>query len=78
MFATRNACIFNFTDCIHGRIIDPPVNDNRGDEKSSFGLLQCLYEYYYDFFEENDDPNLKSLKIFNRDWSGYLFSFKDE
>lgn len=73
-FTTRNACLFNFTPHFHGTIIDPPGNEN---EKISSGLLHCLYNQYYLFLHSEMDQ-LKTLKLFDKKWSGYKFSFGDE
>lgn len=75
LFATRNACLFNFTPQFHGTIIDPPGDFE--DEKNSTGLLHCLYNQYYLFLHSEMDQ-LKTLKLFDKNWSGYKFSFGDE
>jgi hypothetical protein len=40
-FITRSACIFNYTDYFHGRIIDPPIYDDNHD-----GIRWGFYRVY--------------------------------
>ncbi|MBC3798541.1 hypothetical protein [Acetobacterium tundrae] len=77
-FSTRSACIFNFKDNFHGRIIDPPVDGNDINEKKYFGLIQCLYDYYCDFFYEYNNGKIETRNILDREWEGCYFSFGNE
>lgn len=74
-FTTRNACLFNFTPCFHGQIIDPPTDSE--NEENSIGILHCLYNYYYHFLY-NRMEDYKTIRAFNREWSGCIFSFDGE
>ncbi len=73
-FVTRNACLFNFTPVFHGLVIDPPID---GENQDSIGLLHCLYNYYYHFLD-NREKQFETIEEFNREWSGYVFSFGGE
>lgn len=76
-FATRNACIFNLTDCFRGRIIDPPVSGENDLEINIGCLPQCVYDYYYDFIKD-DNMHLSTLKKNKREWQGHCFEFDGE
>lgn len=75
LFTTRNACLFNFTPQFHGVIIDPP--GDLENEKISSGLLHCVYNQYQ-LFLQNTMNQLETLRLFDKNWSGYIFSFGGE
>lgn len=78
-FVTRSACIFNFTDSFHGRIIDPPPENNEKSIEGNASLLLCLYAYYYDFFSDiNKEMELQLISRFEREWSGIVFSYGEK
>lgn len=75
-FTTRNACLFNFTPCFSGRVIDPPIDNESYENSINIGLLGCLYNYYYHFLYNEREYEI--INEFNRKWNGYIFSFGNE